>query len=107
MVGGGPLGWENGLGARELLSTTGLERSHCLVVPYFGGEVGVWDWNLRGHVGDNISVMDDAVSLGHLCREETSKGLVTDSGLTKRVKLVYLPEYLLEIECCDGSQSTS
>jgi hypothetical protein len=74
---------EERFAAGELFSSTYFVFAHCFVIPNLAGEVGIRDGDLRGNMGNNISVMNDSKSLVDLFGEECSESLVANSGLPK------------------------
>lgn len=105
MIGGGPAGREQGFRASELLGSALLVGLHSLIVPDLVGEMGIRNGELRRHVGNNISVVDDSPSLGQTSSDVGCKSLVSHSRLTISVELVDVAEEVVDIKGGNSGKS--
>lgn len=105
MVGGGPAGGQDGLGAAEFLGSALLEAVHGLVVPDLIGEVSVGNGDLGRHVGHNVCVVDDPVSLGNAGSDVVGEILVTYAWLSEGVELINVSEKVVDVQGGDSGQS--
>ena len=69
--------------------------------------MGIGDGDLGRHVGHDVSIVDDAVSLRQTGGNVRCEIFVADAGLSEGVELVDMTEEGVDVKSSDGSQPRS
>ena len=107
MVGCAPGSRQQRFWTSKIFSSALLVGLHVLVVPDLVCEVGVRDRELRGHMRNNISIVDDSVSFRNAAGDISGKRFISNSWLSKSIKLIAMAKQIFQIQTSDSCKSWS